>query len=58
MRNCRHLASVYQNISALKIANVRVHRYDRGVANKRSRQAFLQNSPVSRRFDPILDFVV
>jgi hypothetical protein len=52
VRNRRDLASVYQNVSALKIANARVHRYDRGVANEHSRQAFLQNSPVSRRLDP------
>ena len=37
----RDFAPLYQNVSALKVADVRVHRYDRSVANERPRHAFL-----------------
>jgi hypothetical protein len=39
-RDCCDLASVYQDVPALKITNVWIHRYDRGGTNECSRQAF------------------
>jgi hypothetical protein len=40
------LAPIYQNVSALKVADVRGHRYNRRVANKRSRHVFLPGMDV------------
>jgi hypothetical protein len=39
-RECYDLASVYQDFPALKIANLSIHRFDRGFTNECSHQAF------------------